>query len=75
VEGIRTCPTTGKVAYDSPQQAARAKKKLARRRNAEPINNLNHYKCYGCDGWHLGRPRTVQPFKSMRAKPGNYQRY
>lgn len=69
-----TCPT-GKVKYASPQEAAKAKRKLGRRRNAGPHQGLAHFKCYACDGWHLGRPRKVKPFKSMRAKPSNYVRY
>lgn len=67
------CPT-GKVYYPSPQKAAKAKKALARRRNADPHKNLNHYPCHICDGYHLGRPRQNVVFKSMRAKkPGGFR--
>jgi hypothetical protein len=68
------CPT-GNVRYDSPQHAVKAKKRLARRSNAQPHKNLRHFCCSICHGWHLSLPsRKPAAFKSMRAKPGRYNR-
>lgn len=44
----------GKESFKSPAAAAKAKKGLAKRRNAKPHLDLQVYRCPYCSSWHLG---------------------
>jgi hypothetical protein len=49
----------GKQTYDSAPAAAKAMKKLAKRKNTKRHNGLEPYRCRVCSKWHLGTPPTT----------------
>lgn len=51
----RLVSCTGKIAYDSPNAAAKARERMLRKKNSERGGNVSLYRCQYCAGWHIGR--------------------
>lgn len=49
-----TCEATGKVAFASPEDAARACREIRRRTD----DRLHPYRCPACRRWHVGHSET-----------------
>lgn len=62
-----SCPS-GKPAYASATEAARVKRKMGRRRNAEPHKDLRVYRCEKCSGWHLSMRNKSNLFRDKKRR-------
>ncbi len=54
-ESHRIVSCAGKIRYESPSAAAKARDRMKRKPNTNRDHNINMYRCQYCACWHLGR--------------------
>lgn len=65
----------GKEPFKTPAAAARAKKALAKRRNARPREGFEVYRCCFCSQWHLGHKTKQNHQALLRDKARHARRH